>query len=221
MLEEILKRGYGRIVGLDLSWNATGWAARDGSSGKIQFGALPAVGGSDVERLDTVLNGVLGLVDGSTLVILEDFAFARGNVAHQLGGLGYLVRHALWRAQIPFILVGPKQRSKFCTGNGNAKKEHILKDVFKRYGIDTNDHNAADAVVLNMIGQSFLGWYQVQHQFEGEVLEAIHKSYTGGARSKVKKAKKTKKEDVTIGTPLSRFDVPPSPARRRTKPVAA
>jgi crossover junction endodeoxyribonuclease RuvC len=192
MLEEILKRGYGRIVGLDLSWNATGWAARDGSSGKIQFGALPAVGGSDVERLDTVLNGVLGLVDGSTLVILEDFAFARGNVAHQLGGLGYLVRHALWRAQIPFILVGPKQRSKFCTGNGNAKKDLILKYVEKHFGVDTDDHNAGDACVLNFIGQSLLGWYTPKLEFQQQVLEAIRVSYSSGARSKVKKTSRKK-----------------------------
>ena len=27
MLDQILKRDYGRVVGLDLSWEATGWAA--------------------------------------------------------------------------------------------------------------------------------------------------------------------------------------------------
>src|ERR1035441_851651 len=78
MLEQILKRNYGRVVGLDLSWEATGWAIRDCTSPNIQFGALPAVGGSDIERLDTVLNGVLCKVDGGSLVIIEDFAFARG-----------------------------------------------------------------------------------------------------------------------------------------------
>jgi crossover junction endodeoxyribonuclease RuvC len=196
MLDEILKREYGRIVGLDLSWEATGWAIQDANFPGLQFGALAAVGGSAVERLDNVLRGVLQKVDGSSLVIIEDFAFSRGNVAHQLGGLGYLVRHALWKHRIPFILVGPRQRGKFCAGNGNARKEHILKYVEKRFGIDTDDHNAADACVLNFIGQSLLGWYQPQFEFQQQVLQAIRDSYSSGVRAKVKKTPKKKADKL-------------------------
>ena len=152
------------------------------------FGAIPSASGSDVERLDTVLRAVLTKVDASSLVVIEDFAFASGNRAHQLGGLGYLVRHALWKNGIPFIVVGPKQRAKFCTGNGNARKEHILKYVEKNFGIDTDDHNAADACVLNFIGQSLLGWYQPKLEFQKEILQTIRDSYvSGGARGKIKK----------------------------------
>ncbi len=189
MFDQLLKRDYGRVVGLDLSWEATGWAVRDGSCAQMTFGALPATCGSDVERLDAVLLGVLKIVDGASLVIIEDFAFARSTRAHQLGGLGYMVRHALWRADIPFLLVGPKQRSKFCTGNGNARKEHILKYVLKRFDVDTDDHNAADAVVLNMIGQSLLGWYSPDTEFQHQVIAAIRASYDGGAKSKIKKVR--------------------------------
>jgi len=103
---------------------------------------------------------VLQLVDSRSLVIIEDFAFSRGNVAHKLGGLGYLVRHALWKNGIPFIRVGPKQRAKFCCGNGNGKKELMLKYVEKRFGVDTDSHDAADAVTLNFIGQALVGWYR-------------------------------------------------------------
>jgi crossover junction endodeoxyribonuclease RuvC len=190
MLDQILKRDYGRVAGLDLSWEATGWAIRDCTSPTLQFGALPAVGGSDVERLDTVLNGVLRKVDGGSLVVIEDFAFARGTRAHQLGGLGYLVRHALWRNGIPFILVGPKQRAKFTTGNGNARKEHMLKYIEKRFGVDTDDHNAADAVCLNFIGQSLIGWYQPELDFQLQILQAILDSYAAGAKGKAKKVRR-------------------------------
>jgi hypothetical protein len=51
MLDEILKREYGRIVGLDLSWEATGWALQDCHFPGLQFGALAAVGGSATVRL--------------------------------------------------------------------------------------------------------------------------------------------------------------------------
>ena len=128
-------------------------------------------------------------MDASSLVIIEDFAFSRGNVAHKLGGLGYLVRHALWKNGIPFILVGPKQRAKFCAGNGNARKEHMLKYVEKRFGVDTDNHNSADAVSLNFIGQALKGWWTPELSFQLEVLDAIRVSYAGGARAKTKKAK--------------------------------
>ena len=108
------------------------------------------------------------------------------NKTHQLGGLGYLVRHALWKNGIPFILVGPKQRAKFCTGNGNARKEHMLKYIEKRFGIDTDDHNAADAVCLNFIGQALIGWYKPELDFQLQILQAIRDSYAAGAKGKTK-----------------------------------
>ena len=116
------------------------------------------------------------------------------NKTHQLGGLGYLVRHALWKNGIPFILVGPKQRAKFCTGNGNARKEHMLKYIEKRFGIDTDDHNAADAVCLNFIGQSLIGWYKPELDFQLQILQAIRDSYAGGAKGKTKKARRKASE---------------------------
>jgi len=154
--------------------------------------------------------------DADTLVIIEDFAFSRGNRAHQLGGLGYLVRHALWKNGIPFILVGPQQRAKFCCGSGNGTKDLIVKYVEKRFGVDTDDHNAADAVTLLFIGQALLGWWQTQTQFQVEVLAKIKDSYHDGARSKVKKSKKKPSDLEEIVTDM-RLDqaIALRPARKK------
>jgi crossover junction endodeoxyribonuclease RuvC len=136
-------------------------------------------------------------VDGGTLVIIEDFAFSKGNVAHQMGGLGYLVRHTLYVNEIPFIVVNPKQRTKFLCGNGNAKKEHVLRDVYARYGLSIDNNNAADAVALNHVGQCLMGWELPKQAYQQEVLDAIKGSYASGAKSKVKKVKQEKEAAVT------------------------
>lgn len=175
---------------MDLSWSDTGWAIKDRLSSEVQYGSLSDVPGRDVERLDHVLQEVLRRVDGGTLVILEDFAYAQPLVAHQLGGLSYLVRHALYKNEIPYLLVGPKQRCKFCTGNGNSKKEHVLRDVFIRYGLRVDNNNAADAIVLNHVGQALAGWEIPEKSHEQEVVDSVKLSYAGGAKGKVRKGRK-------------------------------
>jgi len=39
----------------------------------------------------------------------------------------------------------PTQLKKFITGKGNSKKNTIVKEVFKRWGFDTDNDNTADA----------------------------------------------------------------------------
>jgi Holliday junction resolvasome RuvABC endonuclease subunit len=46
------------------------------------------------------------------------------------------------------VLVAPQQLKKFATGNGNTKKELITKEVLKRWDIDFDDTNLAEAYVL-------------------------------------------------------------------------
>ena len=65
----------------------------------------------------------------------------------------------------------------------------MLKYIEKRFGVDTDDHNAADAVCLNFIGQSLIGWYQPELDFQLQILRAIRDSYAAGAKSKTKKAR--------------------------------
>ena len=53
----------------------------------------------------------------------------------------------------------PSQLKKFATGKGNVDKNVVIKEVYKRFGIDTDDDNTADAVVLGHIGMSLTGAY--------------------------------------------------------------
>jgi hypothetical protein len=84
---------------------------------------------------------------------------------------------------------GRSSGAKFCTGDGNARKETHAEVCVQALDIDTDDHNAADAVVLNRIGQALLAWYKPDNEYQLQVLDTIRASYAGSAKSKVKKAR--------------------------------
>jgi crossover junction endodeoxyribonuclease RuvC len=150
------------VIGLDLSLTAPGWYKSELPSGTEEHGVWkppkPEMG--ELFRLNWIRDKVLDLVRwrdrGVALVIVEGFAFARPNQAHQLGGLGYVVRHALWKAQMPWVDVAPAALKKYVTGRGNAQKDAVMRDVYKRWGFEAKDNNVADAFGLWKIGCALL-----------------------------------------------------------------
>ena len=78
--------------------------------------------------------------------------------------------------QVPFIIVTANQLKKFVSGSGKeARKENVLKDLLKRFLVDVDDNNVADATVLQFIGRALLGepLPKPLGSFQTEVLEAI------------------------------------------------
>lgn len=146
------------VVGLDLSLTATGWFKL--ASGLMTYGVLPEQKLREHERLDWILKELTIFPTRNTLYVLEDIApGAKGSAVHQMAGLAYLVRHSLWLLDVPFVLVTPSQLKKFVTGKGNVEKSVVIKEVYKRFSIDTDNDNTADAVVLGHIGMSLTGAY--------------------------------------------------------------
>jgi hypothetical protein len=178
---------FSRILALDLSWSDTGWAAKDHLSSDVQYGSLSELPGSDEERLDKIVYEVMRRINGTTLVAMEDFAVAKGRRAHQPGGLGYLVRYSLYQHPVPFLVINPKQRTKFPCGGGNGKKEHLLRDVLARYGVSIDNNNAADAFAMNHVVQCVMGWELPKQACQHEVIATIKESYRTGPKSKVSK----------------------------------
>lgn len=167
-----------RIIGLDLSLRASGVAIwENGAMARRIVSAPPAVRDDQVGRLQTVINAVKTFLAPATdIVVIEDFAFSRGNQAHLLGGLGYAIRLYLRSHDIPFVLVGPMQNKKFASGSGKAEKSGMLLAVYKRWGIEAEDDNVADAVSLCMIGRALVGNWQPTADFQREVLKKVLQS---------------------------------------------
>lgn len=141
-------------VGLDLSLSATGFVLKAGTRMTMEtVKTEPKNFPIDLERLKHISNELMKKIPNDvTMVCVEDF-FTPGNKtqigsAIKLAMLGTVVRLALYERGIPFYIVAPSQIKKFCTGKGTCPKSIIIREVYKRYGVDCKDDNQADALVL-------------------------------------------------------------------------
>jgi len=94
------------------------------------------------------------------MVCIEDY-FTPSNrqqigAAIKLVGLGILMRVSLYDAGLPFFVIAPSQIKKFVTGKGVGQKSIIVREVYKRWGVDAKDDNQADACVLAHMAEALV-----------------------------------------------------------------
>jgi crossover junction endodeoxyribonuclease RuvC len=114
---------------------------------------------------------------GADLVVLEDFAFGAAFKAHEIGAMGFMVRHKLWRLFLPYCPVAPATLKKWTTGHGNSPKDLMIKSVFQRWGHDVDDNNCADAIGLAYIGLALTGSWLPTIDPQREVVRDLWKKY--------------------------------------------
>jgi crossover junction endodeoxyribonuclease RuvC len=82
-------------------------------------------------------------------VCIEGPSFAsKGAFVLQMGALHYMIRLMLKRKKIQYQVVAPGTLKKFVTGDGRAKKDLMLLKVFKKWGVEFDNDNLADAYSL-------------------------------------------------------------------------
>jgi Holliday junction resolvasome RuvABC endonuclease subunit len=141
-----------RVVGLDLSLRATGFADA----------GVPIVLSSRLRGLDRIAalrDEVLALIDerdaydplaADNLVVVEDYAFS-------LGELGGVIKLALKEAGITTVLIGPSSLKKFAANAGNANKIAMATAASRAGYSGPDDDNAIDAWWLRQFGLYRLG----------------------------------------------------------------
>ncbi len=151
-----------RVLGLDLSLTASGYAYNEEVVGVIRSKA------KGERRLAEIRDAVEELAFEADVVVLEGYSYASANQAHQIGELGGVIRLTLWQRRKPFVEVPPAVLKKFATGKGNADKDAMLAAAIRRFGFEGDNNNAADAWLLRAMGlAAYLGWGAVtefQHQ---------------------------------------------------------
>ena len=172
-----------RILGLDLSLTASGWALA--VDGKVDsYGLIP--GKYDgIARLIHNRDAVCDKIDAvkPDLVIFEDVAHhANNNLANENVGMAWMIRAELFADKLPYVLCSPSSLKKFVCGSGGSpknpiKKEHMLKFMATRFGHDVNDNNACDALGLAYIGMALVGDWQPTIDPQREVLAKIRESH--------------------------------------------
>lgn len=110
-------------------------------------------------------------------VFIEDFAFnARGrtfDIAEAAGILKYRL-HNDWKVPLSNIFLVSIQHIKmYCSCKGNCQKNVMLKEVYKRWGFDTEDDNEADAFVLMQIAEAFMNKKKKITEFQRDVLSRV------------------------------------------------
>lgn len=106
-----------------------------------------------IERLRDIrdhLSFTLGNVDVVDVAI-EGYAFG-SQMANMLGELGGMVKLELLNMGHYPLIVPPTSLKKYATGKGQGvAKSQIMLQVYKKWGVEFSDDNAADSYVLARI----------------------------------------------------------------------
>jgi crossover junction endodeoxyribonuclease RuvC len=57
---------------------------------------------------------------------------------------------------IPFIVIPPTSLKAYVTGKGNAPKELMIREVFKKWKYEADDNNDSDAYALARVAAEFV-----------------------------------------------------------------
>ncbi|WP_060888688.1 hypothetical protein [Streptomyces scabiei] len=158
-----------KVIGLDVAMGTTGIA------GEGWTDYVKAKGTSQHGRFEQQLAGIADHIRNAAFVVIEGPAFSKNNNgADALSAMRWMVRHDLWKRNIPYAVVRPDDRIKYAVGTtqpkdpetgqrlkGDALKAVVRQAVAETYGITTEGtakHDEADAYILLAMGLHWLGW---------------------------------------------------------------
>ena len=145
-------------IGIDQSYSGFAFTAMDIDTGDWMTTVSKAPG-SHVDRLYWIgssLENTLKTLskDAEEVVVaMEGYAYGSqmANMAGELGGLVQLTCFMgldSFHGKYPYI-IPPTVLKKYVTGKGNGiQKNQILLHVYKKWGVEFNDDNAADSYAL-------------------------------------------------------------------------
>jgi len=109
-----------------------------------------------ITRLEKIHNHTKRVVNKlePVIIVIEGYGFAsqRGVT---LGEIGAMVRFACARRAV-VLEVAPKAVKRFAASNGNANKDKMMLEIFKRWGFEGSD-DECDAYALARFGSCLLG----------------------------------------------------------------
>ncbi|CAH0448137.1 ribonuclease [Vibrio phage vB_ValS_VA-RY-4] len=116
-----------------------------------------------IDRARKFADRTMGFLDyhKPDLIIIEGYAMGARGLSTQIIEASALIKFVLAARGYDWIEIPPKSLKVFVTNNGNANKDVIIKQVYKLWGIDTDDNNQADAVSLAQMGLNILGYDNV------------------------------------------------------------
>lgn len=173
-------KGGGRVIicAFDLSLTGTGWAAAnwdasDAAGYRITSGTLsPPRNATGWLRFEWIVEQVLDRCADADAILFEDLALGRNFPGQsERTGLAFTIRYML--RPRGFALVGNSQLKKFVTGTGKGEKDHMILEVYKRWGITAATNDEADAIGLLHVGMALNGLWEPTIEAQRQVLAAL------------------------------------------------
>lgn len=102
------------------------------------------------ERLHVIMNELVfitGIIKPH--IYIEGLSYgSMSQRMFQLAGLHYYIRTTLFLNKTKFSIIPPTTLKKWLTGKGNSKKELMILNCYKKFGVSFNDNNLCDAYCL-------------------------------------------------------------------------
>ncbi|AUR81145.1 hypothetical protein Ares1_0043 [Vibrio phage Ares1] len=92
------------------------------------------------------------------LIIIEGYATGARNMSTAIIECSAMIKFVLAAKGYDWIEIPPNTLKTFVANNGGCKKDVIIKQVYKLWGVDTDDDNQADATGLMYMGANILGY---------------------------------------------------------------
>lgn len=151
------------VIGLDLSLTASGYAGPDGTKLIRSVGHKGDTLIQRAARLARVRDEIFEALDGwePDLVVIEgpSMGQARGSSGsvHDRSGLWWHIVARTCEVGWPVTEVPPATLKKYITGKGTTAKNPVSMHLLKRFGVEIEDDNEADAFGLRALGLDLLG----------------------------------------------------------------
>ena len=146
------------FIGLDISVTGTGLVVLDKELYQVAAVCIESKPMPDwYQRVNMILDRVKLYMPidrkVNAALFVEDYAYAAKGQVFNIAELSGIIKFHIARVwNIPFLKIPPTTLKKFTTGTGTAPKELMMKEVYKRYGMDYNNNNIADAYALARMG---------------------------------------------------------------------
>ncbi|MGI6351406.1 MAG: hypothetical protein ACOX6M_10255 [Armatimonadota bacterium] len=136
-----------KYVGIDPSLTSTGVVMLDDDAEIIDSRVIKSRQ-KDAARLIEIENALWELLPN--YVALEGYAMGSRYGREAAGELGGVIRRALYLQGSTYVVVPPASLKKFAA-KGNAKKDEVRLEVYKRWGVEFETNDEVDAYVLARI----------------------------------------------------------------------
>lgn len=139
-----------KFTGLDFAYANNGIVQLDENATIIRQEVITTnARNTDEERLIKLRDHIKEIVSPNDIVYIEGLSYSsQGQAKAQMGAVHYVIRIFLVENGINYKVIEPTVLKKFVTGKGQCKKDLILLNVFKKWGVEFDNSDLADAYGL-------------------------------------------------------------------------